>query len=213
MKKTGSEVKKLFLTAIVVFGIFPLYAQTSRDTVKSGRSNDPMNVNPGKVDDGMAVKPADPHDGMSVLSDTGFLSKNIMDNRMEIELSKLAQQKATDVTIKKLAGLMVTDHSAILNQLERLPAAKKGTSTGEQKESAMDLPNLPGGKGFDLAWAAQMLTMHEAKIVELERFIGMTKDPALKAVVMKAIPKIKAHRDALAKIPGAKDKSGSSQTI
>jgi putative membrane protein len=161
----------------------------------------------------MAVKPADPHDGMSVLSDTGFLSKNIMDNRMEIQLSKLAQEKATDATIKKLAALMVTDHTDILHELERLPAAKKGAATGGQKELDMALPDLPQGKGFDLAWAGQMLTMHEAKIVELERFIGMTKDPALKAAVMKAIPKIKAHRDALAKIPGAKDKSGSSQTI
>ena len=212
MKKSEIFIQALVLSTTIFFAAFTSYAQTSKDTVKLGHGNDPMNVNPGKANDGMAVKPGDPHDGMSVLSDTGFLNKNIMDNQMEIKLSKLGQEKGTDPTTKKAAALMISDHTALLQELQRLASAKPGVSS---KSGVADLPttNFPEGKEFDAAWAAQMLTMHDAKIAEMERFLSLTKDPALKAVVLKALPKIKAHRELLLKIPGVKGKSGQSQII
>jgi predicted outer membrane protein len=71
---------------------------------------------------------------------------------------------------------------------------------------------LATAKDFDAAWAGKMLSMHESKIAELETFIGLTKDAELKAAVMKAIPKIKKHRDLLAAIPGAKEKAEAART-
>lgn len=192
---------------------FKTSGQTNSDTLKTGKANDAMIVNPGKGNDGMAVKPSKPNDGMSVLSDTAFVAKNIDDNRMEIELSKLGQQKGTSIAVKKIAATMVTDHTAILNDLEKLSVKKRATAGAFQKEMAMQQPTLPEGKDFDKVWASQMLTMHNAKIAELETFIGLTKDATLKAAVMKAIPKLKAHREMLLKIPGAKENAGAMQTI
>lgn len=212
MKKVNQYIKVLLSSAAVVFALSSSFAQTSKDTVKAGRANDPMNVNPGKANDGMAVKPADPHDGMSVMSDTSFLAKNILDNRHEIELAKLGQAKGTSAAVKKAAAMMITDHTTILNDLVKLAARKQGSSTTDRH--GMDMPsfNLAQGEAFDRAWASEMLTMHEAKITELESFLSLTKDTALKAAVLRAIPKIKAHRDLLSAIPGAKEK-GKTQTI
>jgi predicted outer membrane protein len=212
MKKTKNCIKALVLSATIAFATTATFAQTSKDTVKLGHGNDPMNVNPGKANDGMAVKPGESHDGMSVMSDTSFLSKNIMDNRMEIQLAKIGQQKGTDPATKKVAAQMISDHTALLQELEKLASAKPGVSS---KSKAADMPtsNFPDGKEFDAAWAGQMLTMHDAKIAELERFLSLTKDPALKSVVLKALPKIKGHRELLLQIPGAKGKSGTSQII
>jgi len=200
------------LFTAIFFAASASFGQTSKDTVKLGHGNDQMNVNPGKANDGMAVKPGDPHDGMSVLSDTSFLTKNIMDNRKEIQLAKLGQEKGTDPATKKVAAVMISDHTALLNDLEKLASAKSGRSSNAD---AADMPasNFPNGKEFDAAWAGQMLTMHEAKIAELERFLTISKDSALKSVVLKALPKIKAHREMLSKIPGAKGKSGTTQII
>ena len=213
MKKLSAILLRSFLSIIIIFICRLSSAQTSKDTVNPGHANDPMIVNPGKVNDGMAVKPAKPNDGMSVLSDTAFLAKNIMDNRMEIRLSKLGQERGTTAEVKKVAALMITDHTALLNELEKLASAKPGNGKANQEESAMPPTNFPEGKAFDQAWAGQMLTMHEAKIAELESFLSLTKDAALKSAVMKAIPRLKVHREMLLKIPGAKDKSRSSQTI
>ena len=210
MKKLKFVLPKFFSFLFIVFACTDSFPQTSRDTVKTGHTNDPMNVNPGKVDDGMAVKPGNPHDGMSVMSDTAFLAKNIMDNRMEIRLSKLGQTKGTSAAVKKVAAMMVTDHTAILNDLIKLAARKRGMSVDNTLE--MTMPSLPEGKDFDQAWAGEMLTMHQAKITELEKFLTLAKDAELKAAVMRAIPKIKTHRDLLLKIPGAKDKT-KTQTI
>jgi predicted outer membrane protein len=212
MKKTKDSIKALVLSAMIAFGASASFAQTSKDTVKLGHGNDAMNVNPGKANDGMAVKPGDPHDGMSVLSDTSFLSKNIMDNQMEIKLSKLGQEKGTDPATKKAAAQMISDHTALLQELERLASAKQGAGS-RSRASDMPTTDFPNGKEFDAAWAGQMLTMHDAKIAELEKFLSLTKDPALKSVVLKALPKIKAHRELLLKIPGAKGKTGTSQII
>lgn len=211
MKKLPDVLRKLFSMAFVLFTFHQSFAQTPLDTIKPGHANDPMIVNPGKVNDRMAVKPAKPNDGMSVLSDTAFLNKNIMDNRMEIKLSKMGQDKGTTPAVKKVAAMMIADHTALLHELERLAALKH--LAGSRIEMAMPPTNFPEGKEFDQVWAGQMLAMHEAKIAELESFLSLTKDAALRSAVMRAIPKLKAHRDLLLKIPGAKDKSNSSQTI
>jgi putative membrane protein len=159
----------------------------------------------------MAVKPANPHDEMSIMSDTAFLAKNIKDNQMEIRLSKLGQTKGTSPAVKKVARMMIQDHTAILNDLIKLSATKPGSNGAADKNEMM--PALPEGKEFDAAWAGEMLKMHEAKITELEHFLSVSKDGALKAAVTKAIPKIKNHRELLQQIPGAKEKSKITQTI
>jgi putative membrane protein len=212
MKQVINNIEKWILTGAFLFALSPCFCQTSKDTVKTGRANDQMNVNPGRVNDGMAVTPSNPHDGMSVMSDTSFLSKNIMDNRQEIALSKLGQAKGTSAAVKKVAAMMITDHTAILNDLVKLAARKQGS--GDTNGSEMPMPSLNPTEGatFDATWATEMLTMHESKIAELESFLSLTKDAELKAAVMRAIPKIKAHRDLLLKIPGAKGK-GKTQTI
>ncbi len=190
------------------------FCQTQKDTVKTGKTNDPMIVNPGKGNDGMAVKPSATNDGMSVMSDTAFINKNIMDNMMEIQLSKMGLNKGTSPQVKKAAAVMITDHTAILNDLKKLAAKKQSGFTGNQmKGMAMPSINMQKGQDFNQAWATQMLTMHETKIAELESFIGLTQDTELKAAAIKALPKIKMHKDLLLKIPGVKAKSSTSQTI
>src|SRR3954470_18502109 len=126
MKKIKRHLNVLLFTAILAATGATSFAQTSKDTVRLSQPNDGMNVNPGKANDPMAVKPAAPHDGMSVMSDTAFLSKNILDNQMEIKLSKLAQEKAADPATKKVAALMLKDHTALLSELEKLAATKSG---------------------------------------------------------------------------------------
>src|SRR3954447_17128023 len=114
MKKTENCIRTLVFFTAIFFAASASFGQTSKDTVRLGHGNDAMNVNPGKANDGMAVKPGDPHDGMSVMSDTSFLTKNIMDNRTEIQLSKIGQEKGTDPNTKKVAALMILDHTAML---------------------------------------------------------------------------------------------------
>jgi putative membrane protein len=142
------------------------------------------------------------NDITSAMSDTGFISKNIMDNMMEVQMSKVGRDKGTDAQVKKLAGQMVTDHTQMLNELKTI-APKKGAST--HASHTMDMTSMPAlgnasGREFDKLWTAQMLTMHETKLAELQSFMNTTQDADLKALATKAMPKIKMHRDMLVTI-------------
>ena len=155
----------------------------------------------------MAVKPGRTNDDMAAFTDTGFISKNIMDNMMEIKLAKLGQNKGTSAQVKRAALLMITDHTIILNDLKKL-SAKKGVSQQSYMHNLPSMPNnIAAGSDFDKTWASQMLTMHEAKIAELENIIQQSSDADIKAAANKALPKIKIHRAMLMKINGTRLKS------
>lgn len=226
MKKIINRSCKSLLLGALLFAAGSSFAQTSgtvqpggtndpmsvnpgstndSNRVSSGKTNDPMVVNPGKANDAIAVKPGKTNDNMAALTDTGFISKNIADNTMEIQMAKSGRDKSTSPAVKKVASQMITDHTAILNDLRRL-AAKNGAGTKGNNMNAMpDMPSdLLQGGDFNTKWASTMLTMHEAKIDELEKFMSTTRDAALKAAIGKALPKIRAHREMLAKLPGAK---------
>jgi predicted outer membrane protein len=189
-------------------------AQTGSDTVNTGQTNDPMVVDPGTPNDSIAVDldPGHTNDPMAMLTDTGFISKNIMDNIMEIQLSKLGRDKGTSPLVKKAAAQIITDHTAILNDLRRL-AAKSGNSKPVPSMPQMAPTDMPKGSDFNAKWASGMLTMHEAKIAELEKFAATTRNADLKLAIGKALPKIRAHKVLLSKIPGAKLKEDPNAVI
>ncbi|WP_018615473.1 DUF4142 domain-containing protein [Segetibacter koreensis] len=203
MKKVIDFPYKLFLSCLLIFTFSYSFAQTSSDTIKTGKANDPMVVNPGKANDSIAVNPGKTNDPMAAMTDTGFINKNIMDNMMEIKLAKLGRDKGTSPAVKKVAALMISDHTTILNDLQKLAEKKEN---GRRYGHMQDMPSadIPAGNDFNTKWASAMLTMHEAKIDELEKFISATRDEGIKDAISKALPKIKAHKDLLAKIPGAK---------
>ena len=226
MKKINSFPKLLVAGFLLLASTS--FAQTEGDTVKTGSShdegvvnpgkpNDPMVVDPGQTNDRGVVDPSKPNDkslmdpgrtndDMATMTDTGFINKNIMDNMMEIRLSKLGRDKATSAAVKKAATVMITDHTAILNDLKKLAGKKQAGSKENQMNGMHGMPpaDISEGADFNKKWASAMLTMHEEKIDELEKFMMTTHDADLKAAIGKALPKIRAHRVLLAKIPGAK---------
>ena len=208
MKRKAIILQKIFIAAILVFAINISFSQTHSDTLKTGKTNDPMVVNPGKGNDSMTLNPGKTNDAMAAFSDTGFISKNIIDNMMEIKLAKLALAKGTSAQVRKAAAILITDHSIMLNDLKKL-AVKKGVSQNSYMPDTLPMSTgITSGSKFDKMWASEMLTMHEAKIAELENYISLSADPDIKAAANRALPKIKLHRNMLMKIAGAKSKTG-----
>jgi predicted outer membrane protein len=188
------------------------FAQTTSDTVNTGQTNDPMVVDPGTPNDSIAVHPGHTNDPMAVMTDTGFITKNIMDNIMEIQLSKLGRDKGTSPLVKKAAAQMITDHMAILTDLRKLAVNTRNSKPFNSMPN-MAPTDMPQGSDFDAKWASAMLTMHEAKIDELEKFAATTRDVGLKLAIGKALPKIRAHKTLLTKIPGVQLKEDPNAVI
>ena len=146
------------------------------------------------------------NDANAMMTDTGFISKNIMDNMTEIEMSKMGRDRGKSAQIKKVANQLITDHTQILNDLKSL-ASKKQVSVPSGNRISGDTSMMASmrsatGADFENSWAGQMLTMHQAKVAELQNALNQTQDADIKAAINKALPKIQAHTEMLSKLAG-----------
>lgn len=181
MKKIVKNLSKLFIATSLVSAVSvnPLNAQTIGDTLKAS-----------------AIIPT---------TDTAFISKNIMDNMMEIQLSTLGVKNSSTPAIKKVSATMIKDHTMILASL-KAAARKKGMSVpgNDQMMMSMSMPTpVPDlssltGAAFDKAYVTQMLLMHNNKVTELKSTInGPTIGPDVKALARTALAKIQVHTETL----------------
>jgi predicted outer membrane protein len=83
------------------------------------------------------------------------------------------------------------------------------SSTPGQGMAAMQQLQNATGTEFNTMFVSQMLQMHEQKLAELESASTTLTDPELKTLVTKAIPKIRMHRDMLARINKGNNNTGS----
>ena len=66
--------------------------------------------------------------------------------------------------------------------------------------AAMQALQNASGAEFNTLFVSQMHTMHQAKLTELQSAVRTITDPQLKMAVNRAIPKIKLHTQALARM-------------
>ena len=78
--------------------------------------------------------------------------------------------------------------------------------------AAMQALQNASGAQFNTLFVSQMLSMHDAKLAELESAATSLTDPELKQAVTKAIPKVRMHRDMLSKMSKGGSTSGSAST-
>ncbi len=117
-------------------------------------------------------------------------------------MSKIGLDKGTDAQVKKVAKLMITEHTKMNADLKALAGKKQVTLPATNTADMAGMQSMPETKGkeFDQAWTSQMLMQHDAKINELQNVLTQTDDADIKALINKALPKVKMHRDMLAKI-------------
>ena len=140
--------------------------------------------------------------------DTAFISKNIMENVVEISLAQLGEQKSVDPEIKKAANQIIADQNQVLSDLKKIGRKKNMVEANENNNGSPNITSYPGlqglenatGREFEKIWLLQMLSRQEAKIAELETTSPQLSDVELKSVANRALQKIKIHRDMLSRM-------------
>jgi predicted outer membrane protein len=77
-----------------------------------------------------------------------------------------------------------------------------GQKHGKGMRDKMQALENAEGPAFDRQWLANMLGMHQKKLKELEGALKIVKDEELKKVITDAIPKVRAHTEALKSLAG-----------
>jgi putative membrane protein len=175
---------------------------TSSDLKQTGQSAGPTaDVDLGSTSgatSGMASNPA------PLPTDAEIAKIMTTTSKIDIDTGKLAEKKSTNIEVKKLAKMMVTDHTKMNAQAmtitKKAGITPKENPRSESLQSASNdvmskLQNL-SGKDFDKAYIDQEVAMHQALLTEIDHtLLPNAKDPEIKTLIENARPKIQAHLD------------------
>jgi putative membrane protein len=169
----------------------------------------PTDANPvPKGNDGGTGQQKPMKAGAAAHADSQFVMSAAEGGILEVELGKIAQQKASNNEVKEFGAKMVTDHSKANDELKSIAAGKNITLPTEekvkQKHQGMiaKLEKLEGA-AFDKAYMADMVKDHDKDVAEFEREAKSGRDTEWKAFAEKTLPTLKEHQK-LAKETNAK---------
>ncbi|WP_179283907.1 DUF4142 domain-containing protein [Bordetella genomosp. 10] len=129
--------------------------------------------------------------------DQRFMEQAAQAGLTEIAASKLAMDHSDNDDVKRFAGMMVTDHTAIAQDLQAL-AAGKGvqlpTEPARAQQSLLkQLQNAKGGK-FDKTYVEKVaVSAHRDAVKLFTNAVKNAKDANVKAFAEKNLPALKAH--------------------
>jgi putative membrane protein len=114
----------------------------------------------------------------------------------EVKLGKLAKEKATTESAKKLAEHMVKDHSKANDELKVLAGKKNITlpdRLSEKLQNEYDRLSEKKGTDFDKAYIDCMVKDHKSDIAEFKKESEKGKDSEVSAWAMDKIPTLEHH--------------------
>jgi putative membrane protein len=116
----------------------------------------------------------------------------------EIRLSELAKENSTMDDCKKMADMMIQDHTKAQTDLQALAAKKAVTlPTALSDDSQKDYSGLNEKKGmdFDKKYCDMMVDGHKDAISKYEKFSTDAADPDIRAMAASMLPKLRTHLD------------------
>jgi putative membrane protein len=128
--------------------------------------------------------------------DADFMVKAASGGMMEVELGRMALQKATSSQVKKFAQQMVDDHTKTNEELKAL-AAKKNitlptTPGDEAQEHINDLAKYSGAE-FDKEYLELMHKDHQEDLDLFKEAAEDAEDAEVKAFAAKTLPVLQTH--------------------
>lgn len=140
--------------------------------------------------------------------DQEFMTKAAEGGQFEVEVAKLAAEKASDAAVKAFAQMLVNDHGAANDRLREIATGHNvalPASLPEEKKKELDrLAQLTGAE-FDREFVKIAgLKDHRHDIDEFEKASAQAQNADVKNFAQSTLPTLKKHLEAAQKLPGAK---------
>ena len=148
-------------------------------------------------------------------ADTGFVKEAAMGGLAEVELGRLATQKADSADVKQFGQRMVDDHTKANDQLKPIAQQKNVAVptqlTGKEK-SLYDRLSKLSGPAFDAAYMRAMVDDHRKDVAAFRKESQSGKDPEVKQFASSTLPTLEEHLRMAQTTAGAVSTSGRSKT-
>lgn len=128
--------------------------------------------------------------------DNNFIKEAAQGGLMEVQLGKLAQEKAADEKVKQYGKRLEQDHSKANDELKKI-ASDKGVQLSNdldsKHKSKLDKLAKLSGADFDKRYIDAMVSDHKEDIKKFQRVLEKTKDAELKKFAGQTLPTLKEH--------------------
>jgi len=135
-----------------------------------------------------------------------FVMKAASGGMMEVELGKIAQEKAHNKRVKDYADMLVADHTKANDDLKSIASSKvtmpAAMMPDEQKH--VDMMKNKSGADFDKSYINMMIEDHKKDIAEFKKASQNLKDAGVKGFATNALPVLQKHLDSAQAIHGSK---------
>lgn len=136
-------------------------------------------------------------DGDLSKTDQTFIMKASGAGMYEVEISKVAIEKANDPAVKEFAQMMVVDHTKANDELKQFADshnAKVAPGVPKDKQAVIAKMSKLEGANFDKAYHDQVgIKDHKADIALFEKEVKSGGNADLKAWAGKTLPTLKTH--------------------
>jgi putative membrane protein len=143
---------------------------------------------------------------MGAMSTDAFVTNAAVSDMYEIEAGKIAQTKGKSADVKAFGKMMVTHHTAMMNEMKPLvTAAGKTPPAGldERRKGMIDNLNAASAADFDKVYLAQQEAAHNEALDLMKGYSERGDDAGLKGGATKAVPKIQEHLDKVKSLQAA----------
>lgn len=194
-----SFTKTLLAAALLSLGVagVPLAAQAAgTQTPSSGASTKASSaMAPEKTGTMNQEKMAQEKSALSS-RDKKFIDKAAQGGIAEVELGKLASEKAESSQVKQFGERMVKDHGAANDKLKQIASEKGITPPSEMDSSTRreyDKLSKLSGAQFDREYMTHMVSDHEKDIKEFKSEGKSAKDLDVKSFAQNTLPTLEEH--------------------
>ena len=170
----------------------PMLAQRSTPSTSPGQST--AGQTPG------VNGPTNPNstDSMAKVDDKKFAKDAALGGMTEVQLGKLATQKASRDDIKQFGQKIVDDHTKANDQLKEL-ASKENIpipdSLDSKHQARIDKLSKLSGENFDKAFVKDQLKDHQAEIRDFSAEAQSGTDANVKTFASNVLPTLQQHLD------------------
>lgn len=128
--------------------------------------------------------------------DRKFLTEAARGGLAEVELGRLAAEKASDPDVRAFGQHMVDDHSKANEELKKVAEAKGvvvPTTIGSKEASLKKKLSGLSGAAFDRAYVDAMVKDHRHDVAEFEKQASDARDSDVAAFASKTLPTLREH--------------------
>lgn len=130
--------------------------------------------------------------GVDATADADFYRQAMEGNQKEVALGNLAQEQAQAQAVKDYATMMVTDHSAMNQQVAAAAGMADAAMPAAEPSATADLEGKTGAD-FDRAYIDMMVADHEKTIAMFEDAAENAATEAARTLAASALPKLREH--------------------